>query len=253
MPVNVTPSTPQRYPVAGCNALADMESAALNERAQIEGESDAQIEARYRKISDALASQQSARAEVVKKIEDALGSNGATMLRLSRIAVVSSADLFLAIAVQTKNPQLIAAATGIDMVVDTADFVIQIVNAHGGAQQEKAFVAYVEDRWTTIHTLVSGPGSTYTTKQFAVAQALTETMVTLGEAVVDEVALRQKLQDAKAALEEIETQVAGLPANIGQTRTMLKDQLDAEIFVLGLLQSEYSGTDCRIDGVIGPA
>ena len=253
MPVYSTIGRPTHYPVANCNALAWMAAQARTLYSQIAQNPVVMIDSHARTVMAALTKTASERAATVAKLEQALGQSGATMIRLSRKAVVSSADLFLAVAVQTRNPQLIATATGIDMVVDTAEFVIQIVSATDGTTRQEAAVVFLKDRFTTVQTLVSGPGRTYSQRQFAVAKALADTMKTLGEAVVDEVRLRAKLEAARDALKTIETQIAGLPVNHAEWQQFMLNRLDAEIFIFELLQSEYAGTGCRIDGSAGPA
>jgi len=252
MPFTVLRGARTPHLVAGCNALAQMSHDARIHYEHIASDPVLEINDHARTVMHALDETAGARAATVRKLETALEASDNELPDLARQAIVSSSDLFHAIAVQTRNPNLIGTAAAVDIIIDTTDFAIQIVTADDSVTQQKAVAAFVKGRWTTIQTLVSGPGKLFSQKQFAVAGALTDAMVSLSQAILDERALRRELAFAKDALDDVETQISGLPVNHAEWQQFMLNQLDAEIFVLELLQSEYAGTDCRIDGVSAP-
>lgn len=252
MPFTVLRGARTPHLVAGCNALAQMSHDARMHYEHIASDPALEINDHARSVMHALDATAGARAATVRKLEDAIDSTGEDLQRLAREAILSSADLFHAIAIQTRNPNLIGTAAAVDITIDATEFAIQILTADDSVTQQRAVAAFVKGRWTTIQTLVSGPGKTFSQKQFAVAGALTDAMVSLSQKIVDERALRRELAYAKDALEDVETQISGLPVNHAEWQQFMLNQLDAEIFVLELLQSEYASTDCRIDRVSTP-
>lgn len=253
MPVSVILGRPVIYPVAGCTAIDQMLRETHTALARVELASATEIDKKYIRMSDALAAQHSLRSNAVDALKKARGETGAQLLRLAGSALMSTADLFLVIAVQTRNPQLIAAATGVDLAIDTGAFVIQVISAHDNTRQQDAAVSFLKGRAMMIETLVSGPGATFSKRRFAVMKATADVMVEMGQAVLDEARLKARLTDAKQALAGIEASIAGMPVNSDDMRAYLSSALRAELFLLNILKTEYSGTGCRIDGNIGPA
>lgn len=247
MTFTVKPANLQTLPVADCNVIGQMRAEAEAERGAIASASESVIDAHYRRITGALDAQASERQATLDAVRAAQAASGGQVFALARTAVKSSADLFVTIAIQTRNPQLIGAAVGIDLVIDTADFVHQVVRAENVIQTQEAVNMLLKDRTVMVQSLVSGPGRAFSQKQFATAKAITEVMKEIAETAASEARLKARLADAEQALEEIETQVANLPVNNAAMRQYMIDTLNADIFVLDILQTEFSSSGCRID------
>lgn len=238
---------PLAHPVANCDDLATYTAQAKSRLAWTASASDAEIEAWYRRVVAALDEKTGERLAAVRSLESALAASGGALGRLARVALVGSADLLLAVAVQTRNPSLIGSAVGVDIVVDTTELAIQLISSDSSSSALEAVVVFIEGRATLVLTLLSGPGKTFGERQVEVAKAITDAMFSLGEATMDEQRLKKDLSAARRSLEALKSQSAGLPVNLSETRRFMRDRLEAEIRLYDLLRNGYSSQGCRFD------
>ena len=248
MPVTVTPLRTLSRPVANCGALGQM-IADVQARKTMVMADDQVADLHSRQVHEALAAQHGARVKAIAAMEKALAASDADIVRHARKATISSADLFLVLAVQTRNPALIASAAGIDILVDEIDFAVQLIQSDTGVQQAQAVATLFKARGTLISTLASGPGKDFSGKIVKLGSTIAWAMYRLGEAAIDANRLRGDLRDARDALAAIETSIAGLPPNLAAWKSFMIAQLDAQIDLYTLLQSDYADRGCRIDGL----
>lgn len=247
MPFSIAKGKPTKLPVAGCAELADLAKAAALDYRDMVTADEAQIEAGIQHLSNVLAPSFSPRAHIAEALELALDSSGVDRLEQARGAVASAMELFDALAVKRRSPVLIAAATGVELNLGYVHCAVQVVSADDFAVQQDAVVILDAGRWSSVQPVTDGAGSRLAKLRFRAARAITDLIDALADPDADQAPFIRALQSALSATEALQAPRAGIPGTVPVMRQYVLNQLDAEIFIYELLQTEFAANGCRIE------
>ena len=239
MPIKFEGQVIQGISVANCNEISARINELINEINKISKAEPAVIETFYNKLTDKLK-----RQEAEKLLIEAQRKSGQELRQLAGKAIAATSDMLLIFAVKTRNPTLIGASLGFDLVVDSTHWIMQFIQAKNSTDTKEAIVQVMKDQYSSITTLISG-----SEKQISVGKIMASAIKILAEAVLDEIQLKAQLKKAQDELNRID---ASLPKNLDETRKYMLGMLETEKFILSILFNEYSSKDCRVNTIDNP-
>lgn len=231
-------------PVAGCAEVAQARRAASQCYAMIAAAPLHEIEGSARRAMAALAGGPSPRATAETRLRSAAGTDSPGLRQRARESLLFAAGMMRSLAAQAQPPRLLAAPRGAQLAAPSGQVVIQMLGADDYTEQQDMALVCQVGQWSCVLPRVTGPGGGYAHHRLVAARAMGEAMLALDSPEAE--TLRARLAAAADALREMEAGLVGLPQSLAEWRQFLLNELDAEIFLLDLLQAEYGGGDCRI-------
>lgn len=236
--------------VANCTAIAD-EIAEIDTRiAEVQAAPESEIEAWYVQVSSSLDSQSATLKAALDAAQAAIDANDTDIKDEIIKAVGVANDLLLATAIQTRNPNFIGAAIGVNVTSGTAVLTYQVMSAESAEQSEGAVVTFVEGRKRMVTSLVTQkPGYKLAKKQTEMAAQLALIAFEILGGAVEASKLREHARELKKDLQALDARIVGLPGNVQQTREHMLDDLRAQREFYQLIQL---APNCMINSTPAP-
>lgn len=244
---------PKAHEVASCGEIDVMRAELAAEIARVRAAPDLAIENAYTALARGLAKEQSVRRAAEDALSKAANASDVELEKLAGQAVRATSDLLLQVAVQSKNPTLIGAAVGVDVVVDGTVYVSQLVRASSPADVAEATWSFVKGRGRLCIALLRSSKHSFGPPRLTIGREYFSLVHALARIKTDRDGLKQRLAAAARQVRAIEASVAGLPKDLPAMRAFMVASLEAEAFLLQILATEYSGTQCRTDRTVPPA
>lgn len=215
--------------VADCQDLGNEIAEIDQEIARLQNAPDSEIERWYRNTSSALDKQSGQLKTALDAANAAVAANDAAVERDVIKAIQQSNDLLLASAIQTRNPQFVGAAVGVNVISGTAVFSYQVMTTDSTQKSQGAVFVFANGRKRMLMQLVRNkPGIELAKKQVKMALKLA---VTTGKIAANAYKSGELQQDAGAIasdLEALDAQIVGLPVNLQDTREHMIEDLSAQ-------------------------
>jgi len=195
-----------------------------------------EIAAHARRMGQALAEKNSIRSQAQQQVQMAQVARAEQLWGASRQALESVSDLLMALAVQTGNPQLVAAPTGAELQIDTGRLVVQEITAETAQGRIECAWVLFEGRAAMLECLPEQEAPVFSQRRLALAHCLGRALLERGRAQRDEARLKQRLAALQRAVAALAFGRSGIPADPESMRDWMRLHLQTGIRFLQQLQ-----------------